>query len=161
PSSKMRLLFLSILLIAFSTHAFTINIENNKTETVAADTLKDAVQYKRLLRSHHGTYLRANPLGTVDLDSFPAGEYERWYMYMEEVQGKLTLKTAATNFFLTFLRADWWTNLINLSRYPEEWEMWTKFANDNGSFSFQSAPTCPIKLTVMNYDTIAYWEQLN
>lgn len=85
---------------------------------------------RRLLRSIHGTYLRAHKV-EWKVDMAPqAGSWEQWYI--EDWGGKVVLK--AIHSPGRFLRA-FPDGAIDLMDRPETW---IPFKNDDGSWSFQS-----------------------
>ena len=78
---------------------------------------------KLVLKSHHGTYLRADPDGTVNLTT-NCQEWERW-----------TIKKKDNYFYIkswhdTYLRADP-DGAVNLTTNCQEWERWTVKKEDN------------------------------
>lgn len=89
---------------------------------------------RRILKSVHGTYLRAyNTDWKVDMAP-KAQAWEHWYV--EDWGGRVVFK--ASHSPGRYLRA-YPNSTVDLAARPQKWETWTPYKNSDGSWCFLSA----------------------
>ncbi|GMR37466.1 hypothetical protein PMAYCL1PPCAC_07661, partial [Pristionchus mayeri] len=94
--------------------------------------------HRRILKSVHGTYLRANePEWKVDFVDRPPQAWEHWFL--EDWGGKIVLRGRGGPGKPTQFICAYPTGGVDLVGCAQGWEKWMPLKNENGSWSFLSA----------------------